>query len=78
MDRHFSDLYKGNRHYLWTRQTILARWWVEDGTAAFRVVDQSTRRLLCRRFASLRLQNVTSYRVVPELTKGEASNLRRL
>ena len=42
------------------------------------MVDHRTRRLLCRRFTVLRQQTVTHYRVEPELTAEEASNLRRL
>ena len=49
--------------------------WLEDGKATLWVVDHHTRHLLCWRFIVLCQQTVTHYRVEPELTAEEASNL---
>ena len=63
---------------LWTRRTVLSRWWTTEGDAAFRIVDVHARRILQNRFASLRRSGKTHLRPISQLTPNQALNLRSL
>ena len=78
LDQQFSNSHEGDCHQLWTRQTILARWWLEDGMATFWLVDDHTSCLFCRCFMALHPQKVTGYCLEPELTAKEASKAQCL